>query len=100
PYAAVSFEMLGRAMPTEVRGTSLAEALANWKLSPMSNEGLNAERVTLPGIIVRVRLAQPEALFALQRQRATIFAFLLGMSALAALIGFFAARHAFQRQLR
>jgi signal transduction histidine kinase len=102
PYAAVSFEMMGRAFPAEVKGASLAEARATWEFSSVPNmsERLKAEVVAMPEMIVQVHLAQPEALFALQRQRARVFACLIGVSAIAALIGFFAARHAFRRQLR
>jgi signal transduction histidine kinase len=48
---------------------------------------------------VLVFLADPAALYGQQRRRALIFGALIGVSALAALIGFFAARRAFQRQL-
>jgi signal transduction histidine kinase len=47
-----------------------------------------------------VYLANAAVLYAYQRQRAAIFGLLVGLSALAALVGFLAARRAFYRQLR
>jgi signal transduction histidine kinase len=49
---------------------------------------------------LRLALADPGLLFARQRQRQLIFGAMIGVSALAALVGYVAARRAFQRQLR
>ncbi len=53
-----------------------------------------------PRFAMRLALMNPDLLFAHQRQRQAIFAAIIGFSALAALIGFIAARRAFRRQLR
>jgi len=53
-----------------------------------------------PRFALRLALADPGLLFAHQRQRQFIFGAVIGLSALAALVGFLAARGAFRRQLR
>jgi signal transduction histidine kinase len=69
---------------------------ANWKLESVAAK---AESTNYP-IVMTVTLADASAFFGQQHQREMIFGLLIGAAALAALIGFFAARHAFRRQLR
>jgi signal transduction histidine kinase len=73
--------------------------------NPKTGEPLktSAEFETLPSkprFALRLALVNSNLLFAHQRQRQFIFGAVIGLSALAALVGFIASRHAFRRQLR
>ncbi|MDB6121652.1 MAG: Histidine kinase [Pedosphaera sp.] len=89
-YALVSVNLSGRSINPQSKGsTVLAETATKW----------NLYQRTLDGLAVQVLLDKPVLLYARQRMRTLWLSSLIGVAALAALIGFFAARRAFQRQL-
>ncbi|EEF61736.1 histidine kinase [Pedosphaera parvula Ellin514] len=67
----------------------------DWKLESVA---ATAESTNYP-IVMTVTLADPAAFFRQQHQHEMIFGLLIGVAAFAALVGFFAARQAFRRQL-
>jgi signal transduction histidine kinase len=89
-YASISLKLGGRSVPAPGKEASvLAEATTRWTLY---------NRI-VDGLVVQVLLDKPAVLYANQRMRTWWLSLLVGVAALAALIGFLAARRAFQRQL-
>ncbi len=99
PYAIATMEIGGRELA--LRGQTISPAVE------ASSPVLLGEAVTRLSVLsaqsvpfrVRLLLAKADILYARQRQRALMFGSLIAVAAVAALIGFFAARRAFHRQL-
>ena len=84
---------------------ALAQTATVLTENPKPGESLQTgvEVETLPSkprFALHLALVKPDLLFAQQRQRQFIFGSVIGLAALAALVGFIAARRAFRRQLR
>ena len=90
-YASVSLNLAGRNVPVVTNSpVVLAEATAK----------LNLDYHVAKGLTVRILLDRPALFYDHQRLRALWLGSLIGVAALAAMSGFFAARRAFYRQLR
>lgn len=102
PYATVSFEVVGRTLPATTNRTLLAEAAMTWKFPGRGGGGepYGTELAFTPGVKVRIHLAKPDELFTMQRQRQFLFGGLILVAFITAVIGWFAAYCAFNRQLR
>jgi signal transduction histidine kinase len=88
-------------LPAASTNATLGEAEMVWEDNGRSElAGLfRAESKPLPGLMVRVNLAKPELMFAMQRRRELMFCGLIVGALLTALLGWLAAYRAFQRQL-
>ena len=101
PYARVEFDFGGKAVTLSHNQTG---ETTNSPLPLLGQAGGIFENLPLNTNVypfrVRVSLASPDMLYARQAQRTRLFGGLILISAVAAFIGFFAARRAFYRQLR
>lgn len=100
-FATVSFEIGGRTLPATSTGEVLGESEMTWEGKGRSEMAgtFHVEMRSIPGLRVRVHLAKPELMFAMQRRRELLFGGLIVVSLLTALAGWFAAYRAFNRQL-
>ena len=101
-YANVSFEIGGRTLPAASTGEVLGESEMTWEdhASVEVAGQFHVAMKSIPGLRVRVHLAKPELLFALQQRRERLFGGLIVASVFTALLGWVAAYRAFNRQLR
>jgi signal transduction histidine kinase len=101
-YAAVAFEVAGRQLPAAPNRPLLAQAPMTWENRGTSVVAgrFHAAGLPLEGLAVRLALAQPDALFALQGQRSRMLGGLILASTLVAIIGLALTWRAFRRQLR
>ena len=79
----------------------LARAEGNWiTTGRVVATNLTARELQISGFNVQIALADPDAMFTIQRERTRLFTALIGLSAVVAVIGFLTARYAFLRQAR
>lgn len=100
-YALVALEIGGRRLPAEAKGEILGEAEMTWEGKGRGEMAgrYHIESRSVPGLRVFVLLAEPQRLFAMQRQRELLFGGLIIGALVTALAGWFAAYRAFNRQL-
>ncbi|MDB6109952.1 MAG: Histidine kinase [Pedosphaera sp.] len=101
PYLGVMITLDGAAEPELLRDYApLVERDSARGLNYVRGDRRIISKIYTPfDFKLAVFLEDPAALYSQQRRRALIFGSLIGVSAIAALIGFFAARRAFHRQL-
>lgn len=97
PYLAVSAEIQGPPPVHVTLSKSGTIAMGNPILAETSGQ---IPTPSQPSYKLRVQLADANLMFAAQRRRAFLFGCLIFVSAASAVIGFYAARLAFYRQLR
>jgi signal transduction histidine kinase len=98
-FAALAVTLNGREMAAAT-GETLAEIPVTADFAPVGNNFAAYEtgKARL-NFLISVHLAHPEALFALQRQRARWFGGLIVAACVVAILGLLVSRRAFQRQL-
>lgn len=101
PFARVVFEIGGRRLPADANGEILGEAAMTWegKCRGEMAGRYHIESRSIPGLKVLVLVAEPQRLFAMQRQRELLFGGLIIGALATALVGWFAAYRAFNCQL-